>query len=234
MLMRKLTVTKKRQRCSSLLIGALVALVMGFVSSASATTLTFGLDEEFSGGDAPVSSTLPWVTITLDDGIGGADTVRLTVEATNLSGGETGENINSFLLNFNPLLDASLLSVTADDVTASTPTSIDLGNNLFMADGDGFFDIQFMMPPPTADTQSRFTGGETIVFELQFVSDISVADFNFVSVMGGGTGTFAASAQIQSINGTGSGWIGVIPEPNVAVLLGLGMIGLSWRRRQVR
>ena len=238
MLMRKLTVTKKRQQCTSLLIGLLVAvLVIGFVSSASATTLTFGLNEEFSGGDVPESTTLPWVTITLDDSVVGGNefTVRMTANATNLTGGgPNGENINSFLLNFDPSLDASLLAFNVVNNGDSVPTGITGANDSFMADGDGFFDIEFMMPPPTAGVASRFTRNETIIYDLVFPSPISAASFQFLSVMGGGQGQFLAAAQIQGIGDGGSGWIGVIPEPNVAVLLGLGMIGLSWRGRQVR
>ena len=59
------TISKNRERtCRSLLlIGTLVAAVMGFVSGASATTITYGMDIEFSGGTAPKSETTPWVTV---------------------------------------------------------------------------------------------------------------------------------------------------------------------------
>jgi hypothetical protein len=70
-----------------------VASLLSMTSLASATTFTIGLDFEFSGASAPVSPITPWVTITLDDAIGGPNTVRLTVEATNLTGGTNGESI---------------------------------------------------------------------------------------------------------------------------------------------
>jgi len=223
--------TKNRTRCRPLLIGALVALVMGFVSGASAATTTFGLDFEFSGAFAPASATTPWVTIVLDDSFGDANTVRLTVEATNLTGGTSGESINSFFLNFDPLLDASQLIFTAIDVAASTPNSINTGTNAFQADGDGFFDIEFDMPPAPGNADFRLTGGETIIFDLVYTSAISASSFEFMSVMGGGAGTFSAAAHIQGINGNDSGWIGSpIPEPGTALLLGLGVMGLGWRR----
>ena len=214
-------------------IGALVALITLFASGASAASITFGLDFEFSGATAPVSSTTPWVTIILNDSFGDANTVRLTVEATNLTGGTTGESINSFLLNFDPLLDASLLSFSAVDNTASVPSAINVETNAFQADGDGFFDIEFDMPPPPGNSGSRFTGGETIIYDLTYISAISASSFDFMSVMGGGAGTFSAAAQIQRINVNDSGWIGPapIPEPSVAVLLGLGVMGLSGRRQ---
>jgi hypothetical protein len=52
-------------------------------------------------------------------------------------------------------------------------------------------------------------------------------------VNGGGTGTYSAAAHIQRIDRNDSGWIGPapIPEPSVAVLLGLGVMGLSVRRQ---
>ncbi len=232
------TSSKNRERNrdrsrSLLLIGTLVAALMGFVSGASAATISFGLDTEFSGGTAPVSATTPWVTIVLDDSFGDANTVRMTVSATNLTGGNGGENINSFLLNFDPLLDASLLSFSVVDNSASVPNAITGANNAFMADGDGFFDIEFDMPPPPGASSARFTGGETIIYDLIYISPISASSFDFFSVMGGGAGVFLSAAHIQRINGNESGWIGVIPEPSTAVLLALGMMGLGWRR-QVR
>lgn len=67
-----------------------------------------------------------------------------------------------------------------------------------------------------------------IIYDLTYVSPISAS----ASVMGGGAETFSAAAHIQRINGNDSGWIGLtpIPEPSLAVLLGLGVMGLSWRR----
>lgn len=230
------TSLKKRGRKHRLLlIGLLVAVVMGFVSSASAATITFGLDIEFSGASAPASATTPWVTIILDDFFGDANTVRLTVEATNLTGGTTGENINSFLLNFDPSLDVSLLTYTAIDVFDSSPNAVNFQTNDFMADGDGSFDIEFDMPPPPGNSDSRFTGGETIIFDLVYVSPISASSFDFLSEPppGGGAGPFSAAAQIQRINGNKSGWIAPIPEPSTAVLFGLGVMALGWCR-QVR
>jgi hypothetical protein len=219
-------------RCRPLLVGALVAAVMGFASSASAATITIGLDFEFSGATAPSSATTPWVTIILDDSFGNANTVRMTVEATNLSGGSQGESINSFLLNFDPLLDVTQLTFTAIDIADSSPNAINTGTNTFRAAGDGFFDIEFDMPPPPGSSASRFTDGETITYDLIYTSAISASSFDFMSVNGGGVGTFSAAAHIQRINVNDSGWIGPtpIPEPSVAVLFGLGVMGLGWRR----
>lgn len=86
------------------------------------------------------------------------------------------------------------------------------------------------MPPPPGSSVARFTGGETIIYDLVYVSASSAVSFNFLSTMGGGQGSFTVAAQIQRINGSESGWIGPIPEPGVALMLGLGLMGLGWRR----
>jgi hypothetical protein len=206
-------------------------LVVLVTSSATATTLTFGLDFEFSGGADPASATTPWVSITLDDSFGGANTVRMTFEATNLTGGSTGESVNAFYLNFDTALDPTLLSFTAIDTADSTPNAINTGLNAFQADGDGLFDIEFDMPPPPGNANSRLTGGESIVYDITYGSAIDVSSFDFMSEMGGGNGSYSAAAHITRINGNDSGWIGPIPEPNTGLLIALGLGALSMRRR---
>jgi hypothetical protein len=85
----------RRPRIGRTTIFLVAAFSFVFVTSvATAATLTLGLDYEFSGGAEPVSATTPWVTITLDDSFGGPNTVRMTFEATNLTGGTTGESVN--------------------------------------------------------------------------------------------------------------------------------------------
>jgi hypothetical protein len=223
----------ERVRPSKYLISLLaVASLLSMTSLASATTLTFGLDFEFSGASAPVSPTTPWVTITLDDSFGGPNTVRLTVEATNLTGGTRGENIAGFYLNFDPVLDPTLLSFAVVDNSASTPNAINTGVNAFQADGDGLFDIEFDMPPPPGNASSRFTGGESITYDITYGSAIDVSSFDFMSEMGGGAGSYSGAAHIQKINGNNSGWIGnVIPEPSTALLMAMGLGLLSHRGR---
>jgi hypothetical protein len=96
----------RRPRIGRTTIFLVAAFSFVFVTSvATAATLTLGLDYEFSGGAEPVSATTPWVTITLDDSFGGPNTVRMTFEATNLTGGTTGESVNAFYLNFDSALD---------------------------------------------------------------------------------------------------------------------------------
>lgn len=219
-----------------LLLAAVVLLALGLTtSSAQAATITLGLDFEFSGGTQPSSATTPWVTTTFDDSFGGANTVRLTMSAANLTGGKNGEALAFLFLNFDPTLDSSNLTLTVVDNSASIPNSITVGNNLFMANGDGLFDIAFNFPQPPGQGVGRFTGGETVIYDITFTSPIDIFSFLYNSELGGGQGAFLVAAQIQKTgDGSESGWIGatVIPEPGSATLLGLGITALGLKRRR--
>jgi hypothetical protein len=215
-----------RARLLSCLSASILLLLP--VSAAQALTISFDLDYEFSGATAPAGPS-PWMTVTFDDSFGGANTVRLTIDNVGLVGTESATGI---YLNFDPALDATLLSFTAVDNSDSVPNAINTGTDAFMADGDGFFDIQFDMPPAPGAFGPRFSAGESIVYDLTYTSAITASSFDYFSVMGGGTGTYQAAAHVQSIGlaGEDSGWIGPVPEPSTGTLLGLGLL-LAVRRR---
>jgi hypothetical protein len=203
-----------------------LALVLLWAVPASAATLTFELDVEFSGGFDPQGPT-PWLSITLDDSVGGANDVRITIDAANLVGAEFASGV---YLNFDPALDPTLLSFSAVDNSDSVPV-ISTGLDAFKADGDGFFDILFDFPPPPGSFAAKFTSGESVVYDATYTAPIDVSSFDFESVLGGGNGSFLAAAHIQGINGNDedSGWVGV-PEPGLGVLLLPGLLGLMRRR----
>ncbi|MDJ0786789.1 MAG: PEP-CTERM sorting domain-containing protein [Myxococcota bacterium] len=206
---------------SGALSGALLA------SGATAATLTFELDFEFSGATEP-AGTAPWVTLTFDDSVGTANDVRLTIANVGITGSEF---VSGVYVNFNTALDPTALTITAVDDSASSP-SISQGTNAFKADGDGFFDVLFDFPPPPGSGSAKFTAGESVVFDFSFPSPIDVSDFDFDSAPGGGNGSYRAAAHVQGI-GSESGWIGNasgVPEPATGVLLLLAACALRLRR----
>lgn len=214
-------------------LGVLVGVCLFAASPASALTITFDLDVEFSGGTQPEGAT-PWTTITLDDSVG-PNVVRVTASNVNLTGTEA---VTEFSLNLDPLLDPTQLALTVVNAAAvggAGNVGFFTGADAFQADGDGKFDILFDLPPPPGNFASRFTAGETLVFDLT-LTGITASSFDFTSATGGGQGIFHAAAHVQGIGegGEDSGWIGdgEVPEAGTLGFLGLGLLALGIRRRR--
>lgn len=204
---------------------------------AAAGTLTFDFNIEFSGGTPP-AGTAPWISATFDDSFGGPNTVRLTMSTANLVGQEF---VGSWYFNFDPALDPTLLSIVGVDTTAVGATTIGLGTDAFKADGDGKYDILFDFPPPPGAFAGKFTAGETVVYDITYVSPIDVSSFDFDSAPDGGHGPFRSAAHVQGIgpDGEDSGWVAPgngrqIPEPAALLILGAGLLGLGMLRRRTQ
>jgi hypothetical protein len=215
---------------------AVVALATSFAllsaSAVGAATLTLGLNIPFSDADRPAGSR-PWIVATFDDSFGDANTVRLTLSAENLV---SEESVGNWLFNFDSVLDPTLLTFTVVDNAAAVPNAIETGVNAFKVNGDGRYDILFDLPPPDGSFSSRLTAGETIVYDIGYISPITVAAFDFFSAKGKGQGEFKTAAHILGIgpSAEGSGRIGHVPEPSTFLLFAAGLVGLALNRGRRR
>lgn len=223
----------------SRILAAGTVLSLGAV--ASANPLSFGLNYEFSGAQAPAGAG-PWLQATFTQT--GADSVRLTVQ-NNLSAGEW---VSQLLFNISaahvPTPNASVGFTYNSGLSspATSPSGALLkkatnpgADTTFKADGDGFFDFRINW------ANGVFAGGETAVFDLS-ATGLLVSWFDHVSEPGGGAGAYHVAAHIQGVydpagapgNTEGSGWIGnaIIPLPSAAGLALVGFLAIGGVRRR--
>jgi hypothetical protein len=181
----------------TLLLAVAVAMA---VSQASA--LTFQYNIEFSGGQAP-GGPPPWLTATFTDGA--ADHVSLTLSASGLTG---SENVTEWDFNVTDSFIGSLAFLKTSQVGTFTDPSISQSSNAFKADGDGFYDIEFLFA--TGSAAARFGAGESVTYDIS-ATGLTANDFNLLSGPGGGHGPFLSAAHVQNTTGagntSGSGWI---------------------------
>jgi hypothetical protein len=210
--------------------GALLTLLAAAALPAGADSVTFNFQSVFSGA-APAGAG-PWLTATFVDVTPG--TVRLQVSASGLTG---NEGIESLYFNVAPSMNAAALTFTRDAAsTGPTAAQITIGQgvDLYRADGDGYYDILFDLPPPPGQEPARFSAGESLIYMISG-SGLSAASFLFLSTPGpgGGPGPQYAAAHIQQIGATNiSGWVAgappaPVPLPAAGWLL-LSAAGLAW------
>lgn len=198
--------------------GCALAVTFGLAPQAFAT-LTFDLSVEYSGGTPP-SGAAPWLRAEFADVTGG---VQLTL--TGLL--TTNEFVTEWDFNLDPGLTPMWLgfsSVIGPIATIST------GVDLFKADGDGRYDIEFLFP--TAPPSTRFNGTDQSVYLITSSEAISASSFNFLSAPAGGSGPFVTAAHVQGI-GPGANLSGWVTTPEPTSLLGFAtLIGIAPYRRR--
>ena len=119
---------------------------------------------------------------------------------------------------------------------ASRRTKINKGVNAFNGGGGRAYDIEFDFPPPEGDFVSKFTAGETVIYDITYTGagTMNVYSFNHESVSNGKKENYHSAAHIQSIGlYDGSGWVGnktVVFEPLSSVLFLSGGVTLAFRR----
>jgi hypothetical protein len=203
---------------------AVLALIC---SGAQADVVTFELAMEFSGATAPEGPP-PWLVVTLDDE-GTPGSVDLTLDATGLT---DAEYVKEWLLNLDPDLDPNALVFSEPIKTGMFDNpEINTGENDFMADGDGYFDIQFAFSQADGGDR-RFGAGELVQYTISGIPGLTASSFDFLSEEDGNQGEFPTAAHVGAIGPDDdcSGWISV-PEPTTLSLLLVAGLTLMRRRR---
>ena len=183
---------------SVLLTAAMTALAV----PASAATITYTLDDVFSGALVQGS-----VSVTLTDITGG---VEASFNASNLT--LATEFVTEWDLNLDPSFNQAYLdTLVFNYVSGIQADSVDATVNGYKADGDGDYDIGFVFP--SANGSRLGIDGNTSVYNI-LGTGLDITDFNFLD-FGGTKGDFFTAAHVQGI-GTCSGWVGAL-GPNSSV-----------------
>lgn len=208
----------------ALLCAAVVAL-LGCAASARASVV-YDFNTEFSGGTPP-SGPAPWIIATFS-GTSTPGQVQLTVTTAGLT---SSEKISGLYFNLDPTLDVNDLSFHSLNGGSGTvdDSSLQLGENQFMADGDGKYDILLSYPT----SKGTFNGGDTSSFDITYsgAGTFDAASFFFLSLPAGGHGPFYAAAHVLNTSSSGgSGWVApvsAVPLPPSLPLLAAGLFGFA-------
>lgn len=205
---------------------AFMALILGFSTNATATTLTFNLGGcDFTpdtggtgclgGSGADLFSTALVMTFTETT----TDTVRLTIDGTNLGGtGGDANKLSDIWFNIDPARSISSFSYISGVMASGTsPGSFNLGGNA------GNFDVNIAYS--TSGENGAFPHGSTSVYDL-VGTGLTANSFNFLS---DGSNPFNAAMHVNKSGNGNSGHYGstVVPVPAAVWLFSSALIGLA-------
>jgi hypothetical protein len=204
--------------------------VLWLVAPEALAATVYQFDSVFS---PPTGAVTPLASVTLTD-LGNA----VQFDLVNQAG--AGTKLDSLYFNFangtlnpNQLVFSNVNTASNTYSTLLAPTTSTTLNGL-KADGDGYFDgkIQY--------TGNNFlANGQILSFQLSAAGyNLSVEDFNFFSIPGGGAGSYILASHIQNMPYSGTAvWVGTVaavPLPAAAILFASGLSGITWwRRRQL-
>jgi hypothetical protein len=224
-------------RTKLLFVFLLLGAFLCFTQPASAGSVSWDLDVEFSGAQTP-SGTAPWGNATFVDN-GGGVTLTMTSYLNQAGLANDPEYFREWYFNFDPSLNLEASDFEFQTVSTGIAATVTVDENNLRADGDGWFDVVFDW------NNNDFDGnGETVVY---FIAGVSAADFNYLSSSTKG-GTLndglphAAHAlglpwpdapEGQDPVDGGSGWL-TTPIPGSALLLAPGLILLGALRRKFK
>jgi len=211
---------------SAALVRAGIPVLLGAAASAAQAAVVYNFNTEFSGGTPP-SGPAPWLTATFSDTSTLAE-VQLTISTAGLT---STEKISGLYFNLDPALDVDDLSFSSLNSGSGTvaDSSVQLGENLFMADGDGKYDILLSY----STSKATLSGGETSSFDITYSGSgtFDAASFYFLSYPAGGHGPFLAAAHVLNTSPSGgSGWVAPVspvPLPSSLPLLAAGLFGFA-------
>jgi hypothetical protein len=198
--------------------------------SASAATVKFGLDVEYTGGEEPAGTPPPpWLVADFVDA--GLNEVKLTIDTFGL---QAPEFVASWFFNLDPELNAELLTFSFSGGTG-LPAALSLGNDSQNAGGDRGegFDIKLSW---STDQGRRFIADKFIFYMITYSDTenqddtIAASSFNFFN-----QGGLFSAAHVQGISpGDGSGWIATVPIPGTVWLLAGGVVLLVTLRKRFK